>query len=119
MKKRTIREFTYSSDIWPLVDSWAAEEGFTLETQEDSLRVYNKGRWLVLAPTHLEIRQDGSKVILQTWLKANYYMTLPLFTGKPAEGGLESGGLSAWVQRKKARTAVNRLLQSLGQKPIK
>lgn len=118
MKKRTIREFSYDSDLWPLVDSWAAEAGFTLETEEESFRIYSKGRWLFLAPTHLEIRQNGERVILQTWLRADFYMTMSLFTGKPPEGGLESGGLTAWMQRKKARAAVNRLLVSLGQKII-
>ncbi len=118
MKKRTIREFTYSSDLWPLVDSWAAEAGFTLETEKESFRVYNKGRWLILAPVRLEIRQDGDRVVLQTWLRADFYMTLTLFTGKPPEGGLESGGLTAWMQRKKARAVVNRLLVSLGQEII-
>ena len=119
MKKRTVREFTYRGDLWQVVDDWAAESGFTLVEQEEASRVYSKGRWLVLAPTHLEIRQDGERVVLQTWLKANFYMTMSLFTGKPPEGGLESGGLTAWVQRKRAREAVNRLLVKLGQQTIK
>lgn len=118
MKKRTVREFTYSPDLWPLVDNWAVTAGFTLETKEESFRVYSKGRWLFLAPTHLEIRQDGERVILQAWVKAQYYMLMALLSGKPTEGGLESGGLSAWVQRMRAREAVNRLLVSLGQRLI-
>ncbi len=118
MKKRTIREFTYKSDLWSVVDSWAAGAEFTLEQQEDSFRSYKKGRWLLMAPTIVEIRQDGDRVTLQTWLKADLYLTMNLMTGKPPEGGLESGGLNAWIQRKRAREAVNRLLKNLGQKPI-
>jgi len=118
MKKRTIREFTFSEDLWPLVDSWAVDAGFTLDTVEDSYRTYRKGSWLFFAPTRLEIRQTGNRVILQVWLRAEFYMLMALMTGKPTEAGLESGGLTAWMQRKQARNAVNRLLASLGGTPI-
>ncbi|WP_020675903.1 hypothetical protein [Geopsychrobacter electrodiphilus] len=118
MKSRTIREFTYKDDLWSIVDSWARRSGFTMDLLEDSRRVYHKGNRLVMAPVCLEIRHDGSNVTLETWIKADMYLIMALMTGKPPEAGIQSGGLTAWIPRKRARKVVNPLLISLGQSPI-
>ena len=117
-KSRTIREFTYNANLWVLVEKWAEKGGFTLELQEDSHRIYRKGHRLLTAPAMLEIRQQGQTVTLEAWIKADLHLVMALMTGKPPEAGIESGGLTAWIPRKRARDAVNLLLLSLGQTPI-
>jgi len=118
MKGRTTRTFTYRSALWPLVDSWAAENGFVLEQQGPASRVFRKGHWLLMAPVWLEIRQEGTSVTLEAWVKADFFLILTLLTGQKAESRIESGGLAAAVPRKRARDAVNKLLVNLGQPPI-
>lgn len=118
MKGRTVREFNYKGDLWALVDGWAAETGFKLQQQEESWRRYRKGGWLLMAPAFLEIRQDRGKVKLEAWVKADFFLVVSLLTGKKAETGIEPGGLTAAVPRKRARADLNLLLQRLGQKSL-
>jgi hypothetical protein len=118
MKGRTVREFTYRGDLWPLVEAWANETGFRLLQQEDSGRVYRKGGWLLMAPAFLEIHQRQGRVTLAAWVKADFFLIVSLLTGKKAETGIEAGGLTAAVPRKRARQALNLLLQRLEQNPV-
>lgn len=118
MKGRTIRSFIYHGDLWPLVDAWAAETGFGLLHGETSRRVYRKGKWFLMAPAFLEIRREQGRVTIETWVKADLFLVLSILKGKKPETGIESGGLTASVPRKRAREAVNLLLRRLNQKPI-
>lgn len=116
---RTIREFSYEPNLWPVVEGWATENGFVLQNQETSRHLYRKGRLLLLGPVMLEITQEGDTVTLQSWIKADLYLLMARFTGKPAEVGIQSGGdMTAWIPRMKARKAVNQLLVKLGQEPV-
>ena len=119
MKGRTIREFSCKSDLWPIVDRWAAETGFVLDRNEELRRDYHKGHWLLMAPTHLEIHQERrGRVRLEAWVSADFYMFLSLFSGRKPESRIESGGLTAVIPRKRARAAVNQLLAKFSQSPI-
>ncbi len=118
MKGRTVREFIYNAELWPLVDIWAAETGFRLLQDEASRRLYQKGRWPLMAPAFLEIRHEKGKVTLEAWVKADFFLVLSLLTGRGPETGIESGGLTATVPRQRAREAVNKLLLKLNQKLI-
>jgi hypothetical protein len=118
MKGRTVREFIYKAELWPLVDAWAAETGFNLLRDEGFRRLYRKGRWPLMAPAFLEICYEQDRVTLETWVKADFFLVLSLLTGKGPETGIDSGGLTASVPRKRAREAVNRLLKKLNQKLI-
>jgi hypothetical protein len=118
MQRRTVREFNYNAELWPLVDVWAAETGFRLLQSEVSRRLYRKGRWPLMAPAFLEIRHEKGRVTLETWVNADFFLVLSMLTGKGPESRIESGGLTASVPRKRAREAVNKLLKRLNQKPI-
>jgi len=118
MKKRTVREFSSPTDLWPQVEAWAAEAKFTLDSQEDQSRVYRRGHRLLMAPIWVAIKQEGKRVILEAWVAADLYLFLSLLSGKKPECGIESGGLTAVVPRRQAREAVNRLLVRFGQKPV-
>jgi hypothetical protein len=118
MLNRSVREFSFNSDFWPQVDNWAAAAGFTLELDQGLRRRYRKGNRLIMAPVCVEISQSGGKVKLEAWIKADMYLIMALLTSKPAEAAIQSGGLTAWIPRKRARMLVNPLLVSLGQPPI-
>lgn len=118
MNKRTSLEFPCPKDLWPQVDAWAAETGFTLKQQEDNRRVYRKGHPLLMAPAWVEVRRSGKWVTLEAWVAADMFLVLSMLGGKKAETGIASGGLTAALPRRRARTAVNRLLRRFNQKPI-
>ena len=119
MKGRTVIEFACPRDLWPQVEAWAAETGFTLEREEDGRRTYRKGHWLLMAPAMVEIRKESRQVVLEAWVKADLFLILSLLAGKKPEARIESGGLTAAIPRRRAREAVNRLLARFGQKPVK
>lgn len=119
MKGRTLREFSYPAEIWPVIEAWAAENGYLLKKQEDSTRLYHKGNWQLMAPACLQVSQTGRQVRLEAWVKADFYLLMSLLTGKQPEARLESGGLVATVPRRIARSAVNRLLATLNLEPIR
>lgn len=118
MKGRTIREFIYNMEIWPVIDVWAGETGFELKCSDDARRLYRKGRWPLMAPAFVEIHQEKGRVVLEAWVKADFFLIFSILTGKGPETGIESGGLSAAVPRRRAREAVNQLLKKLNQRPI-
>jgi len=118
MKGRTTREFTTPSDLWQTLELWAAETGFSLVEQDECRRRYRKGHQLLTAPAFLEVSLEGDRATLQTWIKADMYLVMALMTGKPPEAGIESGGLTAWIPRRRARKLVNPLLEKLGLKLV-
>jgi hypothetical protein len=118
MDKRTVREFNYRGKLWPLVEAWATETGFALAEESGDRRRYQRGRGWFMAPAVVEIRQEGAQVALTAWIKADYYLILSLLRGEKPESGIESGGLTAAIPRRKAREAVNTLLRRLGQPPV-
>jgi hypothetical protein len=67
----------------------------------------------------LEISQTGGQVHMEAWVKAGWirYLGLLYFV-QPAEMGIESGGWRQPVVRRMERSAVNELLNELGQPPI-
>ena len=118
MKSRTVREFYYTGDLWSQVESWAAENRFNLHRRDAGRRVYRRGCWPLMAPACVEIRQEGERVILEAWVKADFFLIISLLSGKKPEVGIESGGITAAVPRRRAREAVNRLLSRFGQESV-
>jgi len=118
MDKCTVRQFNFQGKLWPLVEAWAAETGFILAEEKKARRLYRKGRGWFMAPAMVEIRQKGGEITLTAWIKADYYLVLSLLRGEKPESGIESGGLTAAIPRRRARAAVNSLLRRLGQNPV-
>ena len=71
-----------------------------------------------MAPAFLEVRREGGRVVLETWVKADMFLILSFLAGQKPETAIESGGLTASVPRRRARESVNQLLARLGQKVI-
>ena len=71
-----------------------------------------------MAPIMVELRQEGEIATLEAWVAADMFLILSVLTGSKPEAAIESGGMTAMVPRRRARTAVNVLLRSFKQKPI-
>lgn len=118
MKKRTTVSFDCPHNLWPQVESWAAQTGFVLKDTGNNRRLYRKGSRLLMAPIMVELRQEGENATLEAWVAADMFLILSVLTGSKPEAAIESGGLTAMLPRRRARTAVNVLLRSFKQKPI-
>lgn len=116
--RRSRRDFSYAGEIWPILESWAAQSGFIEREKTPNRRLYQKRGGLLMAPAFLAVRQDGGKVILEAWVKADAFIILSFLAGQTPEMAIGSGGLTAAVPRKRARAAINPLLERLGQPPI-
>jgi len=118
MNPRTVRDFEYSGDSGPIMESWAAENGFRLLDGTGPARLFQRGHGFWTAPIRLEASQAGSKVHLETWVPVNLLVrAMALFT-LPKQMGVESGGFRGVLPRKIGRQAVNKLLEKLGQPPV-
>lgn len=118
MNRRTTISFPCPKNFWPQVETWATETGFSLHSRYGEQRIYRKGHRLLMAPIWVALRREGKKVTLEAWVVADMFLILSALAGKKPETGIEAGGLTAMLPRRRARKAVNRLLQSFDQKPI-
>jgi hypothetical protein len=118
MNRRTIISFPCPKDFWPQVEAWAAETGFHLNCRNGEQRTYRKGNRLVMAPIWVALRREEKEVILETWVVADMFLILSALAGKKPETGIESGGVTAMLPRRRAREAVNILLRRFDQKLI-
>jgi hypothetical protein len=108
----------YSDGIMPIVDAWAAENGFRLLETTGPKRLFQRGRGFWTAPIRLEASQAGSKTHLEAWIKVSFAVRLMALFVLPKQMGLESGGFRGALPRKIGRQRVNALLEKLGQPPI-
>ena len=118
MARRTIRDFTTSADIWPIVEAWAKESDFRLKQGGPATRLYQRGYGFLTAPMMLQIGQTEGRMHLEAWIRVGLLNRLMALFLVPAEMGIESGGFRLVVPRNVARPAVNKLLNQLGQPPI-
>jgi hypothetical protein len=118
MNPRTIKDFEYSGDIGPIVDGWAAENGFRFLKGTGSARLFQRGRGFWTAPVRLEASQDGLKVHLEAWVSVNLMVRIMALFMLPKQMAVESGGFRGTLPRKIGRQRVNGLLEKLGQPPI-
>lgn len=118
MNKRTTISFRCPHNFWPQVESWAEQTGFVLTEKEIDRRLYRKGNRLLMAPTMVELRLEEKNVTLEAWVAADMFLILSTLSGKKPEAGIGSGGLTAMLPRRRAREAVNILLQRFNQKTI-
>jgi hypothetical protein len=118
MNPLTIRDFDLSGDARPIVDAWAAENGFRLIDGTGPARLFQKGHGFWTAPVRLAISQEGSKVHLEAWIPINLFVRAMALFMLPRQMALESGGFRGSLPRKIGRQAVNKLLEKLSQSPI-
>lgn len=118
VKGRTVREFQSDADVWGVANGRAAQAGYDLVEQDEASRTYKRGKGFWVAPQKLKMTFTGHGYRMEAWVwlpMLNRIVTLFLM---PEELRIESGGVSAFIPRNKAREQVNGLLQALGQPPI-
>jgi hypothetical protein len=119
VSNRTTIEFHSGSEIWPVVDKWAGENGCKLKESGDNERLYQKESGiLMMVPLMLKVRREQQTTILEAWLRVNLFARFLSRGVSLPEMGIQSGSLAPGVPRIIARKAVNKLLAQLGQPGI-
>lgn len=118
MTRRTRITFQPTVQVWPILESWAEEQGFRLRETLPSGRLYQKGVGFWVAPMMLEVQCTDSECTLVAWVRVNLFVRLMCFFILPSEMGVESEGFRGTLPRSIARNALNKLLPRLGQPPI-
>jgi hypothetical protein len=118
MNKRTILRFNYTGEIWPVVEKWANENGYSQLESEGHEKLYQKGVGFLVTPPMLKVAHENQETIVEAWIRTNLFMRLIFYFILPSEMGIESGGFRLALPRRTARKAVNALLAQLGQPPI-
>lgn len=114
-KGRTTRALRFQGDIWPIVDQWAAQNGYKLVGTDQASRTYQRGVGFWVAPQMCRIGWSGAGYVLEAWVYLpliNRIFTLGLM---PAELIIEGSGFVGAVPRSKAKYQVNLFLQALGE----
>jgi hypothetical protein len=115
---RTAREFETAVDVWNIVDSWAQQNGYMPADQDQTSRLYQRGKGFWLAPQMLKLSTTETGYRLEAWVKTPLFNRIVTLGLMPPEIIIESGGFMAVLPRDKARLNVNSLLQALGLPPI-
>ena len=106
MSKTSI-QIKHSGSIWPVVDDWAFENGFKLETPGDSRRLYVRKGEDSNSKINLAISQVGADVRIDVWFS----------DAVRSELALDSLSLYSALPRKEALSEVQKLLAELGYIP--
>ena len=112
MNRKTILDFRVEHNVWPTVDRWASETGYTLKRSIENTRLYQKGNGILVAPVMMEMKKAEGDFHIEAWIKVGLFVRLSSLFVLPAEIGIESGGIRAVVPRRMARADVNKLLRS-------
>ena len=115
---RTIMDFSFSEDITPIVQAWAAEYQFRVNTLPNGGLDCRRIGGMMMSPVKLQIHQTGSRVHLETWLEVDLLTEfVSLFTA-PKESTIQSGETLLWREKEFARRYINPLLEKLKQPPL-
>jgi len=117
--KATVRDFSLSYNVFPVVEEWASQNKYNLIEATDNSRTYKRGKNVLTAPSILIISQNNDIVHLESYIKIHFLARLNSLFLLPGQMSLNSGGFRAVVPRKLARGNVNQLLLKLEQEPIK
>jgi len=112
------REFPSRSIIWPLVEHWAAENGYHLVALRANRRMYQLGEEGQSFVTYLEMRQDGTRVRLKAWSVASFRARAFRAFMLPAEVPIDPRGWVGLRYRRFICRGLNSLLERCGQPPI-
>lgn len=55
IKGRTVREFSAGPEVWAILDHWAQITGYDLIEQNQSSRLYQRGKGLLVAQQRLKL----------------------------------------------------------------
>lgn len=112
------REFPSRSIIWPLMEHWAAENGYHLVALRSNRRLYQLGEEGSSFVTYFEIRQDGTRVRIKAWTKSNFKARLFRAFLLPSDVPIDPRGWVGLRYRRAICRNLNSFLQRCGQPPI-
>ncbi len=112
------REFPSRGIIWPLVEHWAAENGYHLVALRSNRRLYQLGEEGNAFVTYFELRQDGTRVRVKAWSTANFRARALRAFLLPAEVPIDPRGWVGLRYRRFICRTLNSFLVRCGQPPI-
>ena len=115
LKGRTRRTLRFQGDIWPIVDQWAQENGFELAEQDESSRIYQRGKGRGAPAKVCRIGREGNSYFLEAWLGFGTFLFVDNSFVFPREMKVDGGGMRARPARDKGKKLVNLLLVALGE----
>jgi hypothetical protein len=115
---RTILDFSFNDDVYPILEKWATENSFFTHNGVEGAIECQRGGGVLMCPVLLQIKQTGNSVHLETWLKVDLLTEFTTLFNAPAQSAIDSNATLLWRERDIARLYVNKLLKELGQPPI-
>lgn len=112
---RTSRQMPYDQRRWKLVEKWAQENGFELMERDGERQLYRRRMGWTMPAAFLELNKEGSRMILEVWIRADRLLVMNLLMRQKPEIQLDRGGLVAAVPRMLMRRRINPLLEKLKQ----
>jgi hypothetical protein len=104
---KTSIQLNYAASVWPIVEKWAAENNYVLETPGDTTRLYLRKSKDESATISVSISQAGEVVQIRAWFSDLIRKEL----------AIDSPSLYAALPRKEALSEIQKLLAALGAIP--
>ena len=104
---KTSVHLNVASSIWPVVEKWAAESNYVLETRGESARLYLRENKAASAKISVAISQVDAGVKISAWFSDLIRKEL----------AVDSSSLYAALPRKEALSEIQKLLAALGAVP--
>jgi hypothetical protein len=117
VKGRTVRQFQATEDIWAKADAWAAQTGYQLMEQDESSRLYQRGKGFWVAPQMVKLTAMPGGYTIEAWVRVPKFTRVMMLGLMPGEIVIDRGGFVAVIPRNRAREDVNKLLYALGVQP--
>jgi len=115
---RTILDFSFNDDVYPILKKWAAENSFVSRNGIEGAIECQRGGGVMMSPVMVQIKQSGKNVHLETWLQVDLLTEFITLFNAPAQSAIDSNTQTLWREREIARLYINKLLKELGQPPI-
>ena len=115
---RTILDFSFKGDVYPILEKWAAENSFSTRNGAEGAIECQRGGGVLMCPVLLKIKQNGSSIHMETWLQVDILTEFTTLFNAPAQSAIDSSAKLLWREREIARLYVNKFLKELGQPPI-
>ncbi len=115
---RTILDFSFHGDLYPILEKWAAENSFATREGENGAIECQRGGGMMMCPVLLQVKQSGRSVHLETWLQVDLLTEFITLFNAPAQSAIDSSTKLLWREKDLARLYVNKLLKELDQPPI-
>ena len=115
---RTILDFSFNGDVYPILEKWATENSFITRDGPEGAIECQRGGGMMMCPVLLQIKQSGNNIHLETWLQVDILTEFTMLFNAPAQSAIDSSVKLLWREREIACLYVNRFLKELGQPPI-